>query len=69
MTAQRVEQLADVICKMDRRGLIRTLRQIHCDFKLDFSSEFLDSISDERLRHIVLAASLHDHSRTSKCPA
>jgi len=46
---------------MNRAGLIRMLRRLDCDFELDFTDEFLADISLPRLRHIVLAASLHAH--------
>jgi hypothetical protein len=65
ITSNRLEQLADMIVTMDRPGLVRTLRDLHCDFKMDFSDDFLNSMSIERLRHVVLAASLHDHNAAS----
>jgi hypothetical protein len=33
---------------------------MRCPFNLDFTDEFLDSVSVERLRHIVLGACLHE---------
>ena len=56
------EYLAKHLATMDRGDLIRLLRALHCKFALDFTDEFLGSISKERLRHIALAASLHDHA-------
>jgi hypothetical protein len=47
------------VADMDRPQLIETLRSLHCDFCLDFTDDFLQSASMERLRHIVLAAALH----------
>ena len=47
---------------MDRDELIRTLQGIRCPFKMDFTKEFLNSISLERLQHIVLAASLRERT-------
>ncbi|MCE5278095.1 MAG: hypothetical protein ABFD92_09950 [Planctomycetaceae bacterium] len=44
---------------LDRCELIRLLRGIQCDFDMDFTDDFLNSISVERLRHILTAASLH----------
>ena len=43
-----VEQLADKIGRMDRADLVRTLRGLECNFKLDFSDDFLESVSIER---------------------
>lgn len=49
---------------MGREELTRHLQRLHCEFDLDFTDEFLDSLSLERLRHIVLAAMLHQHSQS-----
>ena len=59
MQGQQVEILVNEIQAMDRGGLIHLLRNMHCDFAGDFTDDFLNSISVERLRHIALAASLH----------
>lgn len=58
---KRREDLANHLATMNRKDLIRHLRAMHCKFALDFTDEFLGGISEERLRHIVLGASLHDH--------
>jgi len=52
------EDIASWIASMDRPDLVHTLETLECSFPLDFTEEFLDSVSVERLRHIVLAASL-----------
>jgi hypothetical protein len=44
---------------MGRSELIALLRAADCAFRLDFTDEYLDSLSVERLRHIALAAKLH----------
>lgn len=63
MQGQQVEILVDRIQTLDRAGLIEMLRGLDCGFQIDFSDEFLGSVSLERLRHIVLAASLHVHNQ------
>ena len=63
MSTRQHEKLAKELAEMDRDELIRRLRRLHCDFDLDFTDAFLDSLSMERLRHIVLAAMLHQHSQ------
>ncbi len=63
MPSNRMEQLADKIGCMGRPDLIQTLRGLQCDFQIDFSDDFLETLSIERLKHIVLAASLHDHQK------
>jgi len=57
---QRAEKLAENLAAMNRRRLIQTLRSLECSFELDFTDEFLRSISIERLRHITLAAALRE---------
>jgi hypothetical protein len=64
MQGQQVETLVKEIQTMDRGGLIHLLRSMQCDFEIDFTDEFLDSISIERLRHIALAGSLHNHRKS-----
>ncbi len=53
------------VADMDRPHLIEILRSLRCDFRLDFTDDFLQSASMERLRHIVLAAVLH--ARNAPC--
>ncbi len=57
------EQLAGELAVMDRQNLIGMLSSLDCGFQFDFTKEFLDSVSLERLRHIVLAASLQARSK------
>ena len=66
MACRRLERLVEKINGMQRDSLVQMLHQMHCPFKLDFTDEFLNSVSVERLRHIVLAASLHEHASRSK---
>lgn len=66
MQGQQVEALISRIASLDRPGLVRFLRGLDVDFAIDFTDEFLDSISLERLRHIVLAASLHTKQPCTK---
>jgi hypothetical protein len=54
--------LADRIREMDRRQLSDLLASLRCEFELDFTPEFLGTISIERLKHIVLAACMHARS-------
>ena len=59
MTDEGIELTAKRIARMDRPGLIQLLRAMQCQFKIDFSDDYLETLSLERLQHIVLAASLH----------
>lgn len=57
------------IVSMNRKDLIGLLRRMNCAFAMDFTDEFLNSISIERLRHIVMAARLNDKSAKKEVPA
>ena len=59
------EELAKVVAEMDRDALIVMLNRMRCTFSLDFTEEFLRSVSLEKLRHIVLSAGLHSRGRLS----
>ncbi len=59
MARVSVEKTISAVASMDRDELISLLHDIHCSFPLDFSQEYLNSITLERLRHITLAACLH----------
>jgi hypothetical protein len=64
MSPQNRSALATRLAAMSRAELVRILRGMHCTFQLDFTDEFLRTVSLERLRHIILAASLHER----RCP-
>jgi len=51
------------ITTMNRQELIRKLLGMRCGFPIDFSREFLESMSIEHLRHVVLDASFHETVR------
>jgi len=54
-TPETIDRLSHEIVGLDRDALIRRLREMPCKFHLDFTDEFLESISLGRLRHIILA--------------
>jgi hypothetical protein len=54
-TDQNIDQLLHTVQRLDRRTCIAQLRQFRQP-KLDFTDEFLDALSLDRLRHIVMAA-------------
>ena len=59
MTPGQLDATLVRLAQMDRKELIRFIRQIRCSFELDFSDDFLHSMSLERLRHVTVAALLH----------
>jgi hypothetical protein len=50
------EQTATSIAALDRTELKRRIRNFRGRFKLDFSEDYLNTLSVDRLRHILLAA-------------
>ncbi len=50
------EQLVTSIAALGRDDLKKRIKDFRGRFKLDFSDDYLDSISLDRLRHILLAA-------------
>lgn len=53
-----MEKLVTDLAEMPGEGLIERLRGLDCGFHMDFTDEFLGSLSLHRLRHVVLAACL-----------
>ena len=53
------EKLPDRIAQMKRSDLIELLGQLECTFTLDFTPEYLESVSVPQLQHIVAAAACH----------
>jgi hypothetical protein len=47
---------ATSIAALDRNELKRRIRNFKGRFKLDFSDDYLNTLTVERLRHILLAA-------------
>jgi len=59
MDAVTTRMLPNRIARMDRAELVDLLSRLDCGFALDFTPEFLESVSLSRLRHIALAAARH----------
>ncbi len=65
MLSSQIEELLADALKRDRQGMVRFLRTVECDFQIDFTDEYLEAMSLERLQHLVVAAGLHARN----CPA
>ncbi len=50
------EQAATSLASLGREELKRRIKNFKGRFKLDFSDNYLDDLSIDRLRHILLAA-------------
>jgi len=54
-----LEQTAVSITSLGRNQLKKQIKNFRGRFKLDFTESYLDKLSVERLRHILLAASIN----------
>jgi hypothetical protein len=55
-SAKYVERQVTSISALSREELKRRIKNFHGRFKLDFTEDYLNKMSVERLRHILLAA-------------
>jgi hypothetical protein len=53
------EREATSIAALERNELTRRIKNFRGRFKLDFTQDYLDNLSVDRLRHILLAALIH----------
>jgi len=57
------EQTATSIAALGRDELERRIRSFRGRFKLDFTEDYLNALSVDRLRHILLAALINGKPR------
>ncbi|HET6247846.1 MAG TPA: hypothetical protein VFE47_09120 [Tepidisphaeraceae bacterium] len=55
MQADQVEEMLCLISSLDRPALMHQLIEFRADFPVDFSTEFLECQTVERLRHLLFA--------------
>jgi len=60
---ESLEQTATSIAALDRDELQRRIKNFRGRFRLDFTEDYLNSLSVDRLRHILLAALITAHVR------
>jgi len=58
------EQTATTIASLGRNELKRRIKGFRGRFKLDFTENYLNDLSVERLRHILLAALINAKSHS-----
>ena len=58
-SSSSAEKLTTNLARMSRSQLRRKLLSLKTRFPLDFTDEFLDSMSSDKLRHVLLAALLN----------
>ncbi|MHC4293778.1 MAG: hypothetical protein ACYSTX_05725 [Planctomycetota bacterium] len=59
MKAKDVEKTTVTIAALGKNELKKRIRNFHGRFNLDFTEDYLNKLSVERLRHILLAAVLN----------
>jgi hypothetical protein len=59
---QTLEQTATSIAVLSRNELTRRIKNFKGRFRLDFSDDYLNKLSVDRLRHILLAATINAKS-------
>ena len=60
LASDQVEELISLVASLDREALIQQFGIYRGNFPLDFTSDFLTSLSLDRLRHIFLAVCLQN---------
>jgi len=63
-----IEQLVTRIATLDRQSVTRRLLHFKADFPIDFTADYLAKLPLERLRHLLVAAHLHQarkHARSA----
>jgi hypothetical protein len=58
LQSHQLEELIDVVSSLDRDALAYQFQNYRANFPLDFTHDFLETQSLERLRHIFLALCL-----------
>ncbi len=56
----QIEELISLVASLDREALVHEFGHYRGNFPLDFTPEFLASMSLDRLRHIFLAVCLQN---------
>ena len=56
MNTRNLDEIATSIATLERDDVKTRLRNFNGRFKMDFTDEYLDNLTIDRLRHILLAA-------------
>ncbi len=65
LNQMNADTIATSVSTMNRESVTDELLSFQGRFKLDFTRDYLDSLSLEQLRHILLAAALQAKNRLS----
>jgi hypothetical protein len=64
-SAQNLERLARSISSLNRDNIERKIRNFKGRFKLDFTEEYLQGLTVDRLRHILFAAMVTNRKKVN----
>ena len=53
LATDQVEEMICLVAAMDRQALVEQFRAYRASFPLDFTNEFLNTASLDRLRHVL----------------
>lgn len=62
VSRKNFEQTATTIASLNRNEVTRRIKNFQSRFKLDFTEQYLNKLTTDRLRHILLAALTHAHN-------
>jgi hypothetical protein len=60
LQSPQIEELISLVSALDRTALARQFTSFRGNFPIDFTPEFLDRMSVDRLRHIFVALCLQN---------
>jgi hypothetical protein len=60
LQSEQVEELMNLVSAMDKPTLIHQFRDFPARFPVDFTSDFLDDCSLDRLQHLFVALCLQN---------
>jgi len=58
LSAEQIDELVSLVVTLDRESLCDLIRDFRSSFPLDFTTEFLETVELDRLRHIFVAVCL-----------
>jgi hypothetical protein len=59
LQSQQVEELIGLVSSLDKTALMQHFGSYQASFPVDFTRDFLESQSVDRLRHLFVAMCLH----------
>jgi hypothetical protein len=67
LQSHQLEELISLVSGLDRPALVNQFENFRATFPLDFSREFLESQSVDRLRHIFVALCIEQQRMPEIC--